>query len=219
MVKSLAGQTLDTRNFIQGVGRLAWFSTGSGSGPYYQTIQVDNADSAVISDLSLLTDRFLDGVGADLAGVPIVGDDVYLAELTANTIRDSGGLPYVTSDRGNLLQLGTLYDNTLDFMARNGLAFGETPNSQQLQQLEAAVILFDQQTLANHQTVYTPKIITPQTRLDTNQLQAQQHFTQIIAYNELLIRGERITNSASLIGGNRLIIETIDLSQDTNERN
>ena len=34
-----------------------------------------------------------------------------------------------------------------------------------------------------------------------------------------MIRGERITNSASLVGGNRLIIETIDLSQNTTERN
>ncbi|MEE8366000.1 MAG: hemagglutinin repeat-containing protein, partial [Gammaproteobacteria bacterium] len=122
-------------------------------------------------------------------------------------------------DRSKLLQLGTLYDNTLAFMAQSGLAFGEMPTNQQIQQLEAPVVVFDQQTLANNQVVYSPKLIVPQTGSDNNQLQAQLLFTQIIAYNELLLRGERVTNSASLVGGNRLIIETIDLTQTTTERN
>ncbi|MCH8177909.1 MAG: hemagglutinin repeat-containing protein, partial [Proteobacteria bacterium] len=181
--------------------------------------QADGANPLIDSNLSRLTDAFLFGAGANLAGVPIVGDDVYLAELIAQTIRDSGGLPFVTEDRSKLLQLGTLYDNTLAFMAQSGLAFGEMPTNQQIQQLEAPVVVFDQQILANNQLVYSPKLIMPQTGSDNNQLQAQQLFTQIIAYNELLLRGERVTNSASLVGGNRLIIETIDLTQTTTERN
>jgi len=219
VVDSLTGHTLDTGNFIEGVGQLPWFSTDTDSGPYFQTIRDDGADSLVNSDLSLLTDSFLTDIGADLDEIPVVGDDLYLAELIAHTIRESGGLPYVTGDRSNLLQLGTLYNNTLDYMAHNGIAFGEVPNSLQLDQIDAAVILFDRQSLSTNQTVYAPKLIVPQARQDNNQLQAQQHFTQIIAYNELLLRGERVTNSANLIGGNRLIIDTIDLSQDTTERN
>ena len=220
VIDSLAGQTLSTQAFIDRVGQLAWFSAGTGSETYFQTRQTFNNNPTVVSDLNQLTRRFLNSANATLAnGIPVVGDDIFLATLLTQTIGDSGGLPFVTNDRNALLQLGTLYSNTIDFMTKTDLVFGQLPNEQQRRQLSQPIVVFTQQTLPNLQQVYIPTVVVPEAGADSNTIQAQQLSSQIIAYNELLLRGQQLTNRANLVGGEKLTIETVDLTQSADNRN
>ena len=219
VIESLAGQSLNSQGLIDAVGQQPWFSVSGGSDIYYQYIQAFDNNPLVVSNLSRLTDQFLIDADAELNGIPIVGDDVYMATLLAETIGDMGGLPFATEDRNTLIQLNTLYNNTLDYMQRTGLSFAEMPSVSQRLQLDKPILVFSSETLPNNQVVYAPSILIPEQGVNSNQLQAQQLNTQIIAYNELLLRSEQLNNSASLIGGNKLNIETVDLTQTTTERN
>ena len=218
------GDTIDTTAILESIAAQAWFISGSNTPVYTVYNQAgDNSNPLLQSNLTQLGDRFLQAIGLDAGGLPqalpLAGDDVFLSQLISNGIRQSGELPFVTDDRSALLQLAALYDNTVDYMTETGLAFGQMPDAQQREQLTAPVVIFQQQSLLNGDAVYAPVVLLPgATRADNQQL-AEQISSRILAYNDLLLRADSITNSGQLLSNNRLSIETIDLNLTTTERN
>ncbi|VAW81121.1 hypothetical protein MNBD_GAMMA15-1374, partial [hydrothermal vent metagenome] len=220
VLAGFAGEDISTADTLATTASQPGFIVTSGTNSYYQYSPAgDNNPLLINSNLTQLTDTFLAASGTNVAGLPIVGDDLFLAQLLTDTLRAKGDIPFVTRDRNNLGQLNTLYSNTLDYMAQNNLRFGQRPNATQRQTMAAPIIVFEQQTLANGTRVLSPTVLLPNSELNTNVLAADQLNSRIVAYNELLLRSEQITNSGDLIAGNNLIIDTIDLTLITTARN
>jgi len=219
VLNSLVGENISTATSLTNTASQQWFRAMPGSESYYQYNEASDGLALIDSNLSQLTDSFLAASGANVGGLPIVGDDLFLAQLLSDTLRANGDIPFVTNDRNNLAQLSTLYNNTLDYMEQANLSFGQSPNSTQRQTLAQPVIVFEAQTLSNGTQVFAPTLLLPNSELNTNVLAADQLNSRIVAHNELLLKSEQITNSGDLIAGNNLIIDTIDLTLTTTARN
>ncbi|HHJ36632.1 MAG TPA: filamentous hemagglutinin N-terminal domain-containing protein, partial [Gammaproteobacteria bacterium] len=215
----LTGKTISTVANIDATASQLWFSTAQNNGFSYQYSKADDNNPLINSNLTQLTDAFLGASGTGTSALPIVGDDLFLAQLVTDTLRTTGDIPFVTNDRNNLLQLSTLYNNTLVYMNEENLNFGQRPSETQRQTLTAPIIVFERQTRVDGQQVLAPTIVLPDGEQNTNALAADQFSSRIIAHNNLLLKSEHITNSGDLIAGNNLVIDTIDLSLTTTSRN
>ncbi len=210
-IASLLGAKLDTTAQVNALSQKKWFEAGTGN-TQYRFINAFN-NSVIDSNLMRLTNAFIQSSGANIdANNKIVGDDVYLGELIVNTLRNNGGVPFVTAERDALGQLNRLYSNTQAFMTKTGLAFGQTPTAIQQSQISAPILVFAAQDQGNGQRVFVPQVWMPRSGEGIN-AQAGRISTQIIAANDLLLSGTHITNTdADLIAGNNLVIEADDLT-------
>ncbi|MGB5396197.1 MAG: hypothetical protein WBN96_03540, partial [Gammaproteobacteria bacterium] len=216
---ALAGQVLSGSEAVTQVASQQWFLTAPGSDYYYQYVVAGDNNPLVNSNPTQLTDVFLAAADVPVSSLPIVGDDVYLGEFLLAAIRENGDLPFVTNDRSAIAQLRSLYGNTLSFMDSAQLTFGQMPDLTQRQQIIEPILVFQQNSLVDGTSVLAPVIIMPGEEVSSNAQAADQLSTRIYAYNQLLLKGDRITNSADLIAGNNIVIDTIDLSLTTTGRN
>lgn len=217
---SLDGRTLMTGALAEATAGLLAFELSADEQIHYQFNPADGS-SVIDSDTSALTQQFLQTLGVDLAGgTPLIGDDIFMAELIGQAVREAGALPFVTGDRNSIRQLGSLYRNTLSFMQEHGVQFGESLSDSQRSELMAPVLTFSRQTLASGAVVYVPNLLLPQSSTAPDLAQIEMLTTQILARNDLLLQGETIENSASLLAGDNLSISAVDFVQiEDAERN
>ncbi|HDP89709.1 MAG TPA: filamentous hemagglutinin N-terminal domain-containing protein [Thioalkalivibrio sp.] len=212
-----AGGVIDTAGYLDALGGQAWFAQSGGDYRHILRLLYDN--DLLVSDPTRLTRAFLDAGGIRLGpDAQLAGDDVYLAELLMHTLRAQGGMAFATGDRNGLGQLSTLYANTRAYMEATGLAFGQLPDSSQRAAVRAPVLVFAPQAQADGRTLYVPRLLLPEADGGLQQ-QAERLSAQIVAQENLFLKGETITNrDADLLAGDNLVIEAVDLNISGRQR-
>ena len=212
-----AGGEIVTAGYLDALGGQAWFAQSGGDYRHILRPLYDN--DLLVSDPTRLTRAFLDAGGIRLGpNAQLAGDDVYLAELLMHTLRAQGGMTFATDDRNGLGQLSTLYANTRAYMEATGLAFGQLPDSSQRAAIRAPVLVFAPQAQADGRTLYVPRLLLPEAG-DGLQRRAERLSAQIVAQENLFLKGETITNrDADLLAGDNLVIEAVDLNISGRQR-